>query len=105
MPPGAQDGTYMHGNMWDPGGSGAAGMDPVVLKRLSLAVLEIRVGAFRRVLTGVPAVDVNLLQIELKRDVSVGRVQAKLLQTPLDKMDSLKRQMQYLQAADTLRLK
>lgn len=68
-------------------------------------VLETRVEALTRALTGELSADVEPLRIELKWDASLGQVRAKTRQMVPKKMDWLKREMQYLQAAGMARLK
>ena len=53
------------------------GMDPEAVKRLCQVVLDTRVDAFRRALTGEPAADVEPLRITLKPDASMERVRAR----------------------------
>lgn len=79
-------------------------MDPGVGKRLSLEVLETQLDAFRQVLTGESAADVETLRIELKWDAWLGQVRAKPWQLAPEKMEWLESQMQRMSAPGIARL-
>lgn len=78
-------------------------MDPEAAKRLNQVVLETRVDAFRRVLTGEPAADEEPLRIQLNPDASMESVRTRPRQVALEKMEWLQNQMQKLRGAGMVR--
>lgn len=82
----------------------AAGTDNVMVKRLSLVVLDTRVDAFRRALIGEPAGIVEPLAVELKRDTASEQVRTKRCQMTPENVGKLESQVQQLQPASMVRL-
>lgn len=71
----------------------AAGIDPEAAKRLSQVVLEIRVGTFKRALTGESAAEVVPLRIKFKPDDAMECVRVRPCQITPEKMKGLESQM------------